>query len=204
MARRSKESEQSNVNPDDEANCLKDLTELKIELSKAMQPVARVRQKISSMWGRYQQLGIDKERMLRVYEDSLLDDPQAEWEKRTALAARLSIIKVEVDWEADGQGAFKDFGRSLQMASEESLNTLHLGRTRADGYNSGLAGGLRENNPAEPGTEHHVTWDAAWREGNEDRELAGKGDVEKASPRKRTSREQRVADQEAELTATDA
>lgn len=197
MARKPNPEEQSNVSPDDEANCLADLTALKLKLTQAMQPVARVRQEISSMWGRYEKLGIDKGRMKRVYEDSILDNPQDEWERRTALAARLNIIKINVEWEEGGQGSFADIGRSLQKASDAALGNIVHGRIRSDGYNSGLAGGLRENNPLMAGSEEHVIWDGCWIEGAEDRNLAGKGDFEPAEPRQRN-----LAD--AELSATDA
>ncbi len=178
MARKSKDVVETNISPDDEVGCLTEYTEL-------MSESARVRQKIATMFSRFSNMGVDTKGIKAAYKRAQSNDPTGDHKRQMALEARLGII--DIDWGEDGQG---DFGRSLNMPSESARLKLTLSQANADGYNSGYAGGLCEAPPGcEPGTEHHVKWLEGWYLGHADREAAGKGDVEKASPRSRKARE---------------
>lgn len=165
MVRKSKDAIQ-NVNPDDEVECLRLYTELTAE-------AARIGQRIATMFGRFNKLGVDTKGIKAAYKRAQAADPTKEHERQTALEIRLGIIKVT--WDDEGQGSFAD----MAMPSEDAMLQLALGQARFDGYNAGKGGRLKDSSPCEAGTEQHVLWLEGWEVGHEDRLAAGKGDIVK-------------------------
>ena len=117
-----------------------------------------------------------------AYSQAQKEDAEAIHRARTAALMRLGIIQFA----QDGQGNFLG-GLSVKMPSHQAQEKLALGRIKADGYNTGYAGGLIDANPWEPGTEGHVHWRAEFLKGAADRaeDKPEAADVVQAAPRKR-------------------
>lgn len=188
MARKSKaEAAKRNVNPDDEAACYADYEELRGEAS-------RVGQRIASMLERYKKMGVDTVSIKRAYAEAQKDDAQERHEAFTAMLVRLNVIT----WDEAGQANF-DKALDTGVMSEDGRRMIGRGRAKAAGYKAGNSGMQIDANPFDAGTEEHVCWVEQFHAGHAQRVEDGKGDVVKATPRKRTSREERVAAREAEI-----
>jgi hypothetical protein len=177
LAKKSKiaAAEAAPTNPDDEAECFRLYCEERSE-------IARIQQRIGLMLGRFSKMGVDTKSVKYAYSQAQKEDVEAVHKARTAVLMRLGIIAFA----GDGQGNFLG-GLSAQMPSQEAQEKLALGRVRADGYNTGYAGGLLDGNPCEPGTQAHVAWIEQFRKGAADRaeDKPEAKDVILAAPRKR-------------------
>lgn len=176
MAKKAKiAAAESNFNPDDEAACFTEYSEKRGE-------IARVQQSIARLFSRYEKLGVSPRAIKAAYIMAHKADATEEHRSVTATMMRLGIIEVE----ADGQGSFMA-GLNVSRPSPAMQKTLTLGRVRADGYNTGYAGGLVDACPHQPGTEEHVHWREQWTRGHADRLEAHpeKADIVQAAPRKR-------------------
>lgn len=176
MARKAKEAAaKPNVSPDDEAACYAELSDLNGQ-------IARIQQSKAVMLDRYKKLGVDTAAIKHAYALYQKDDPTGIHKSRTALLMRLGII----EFDEEGQGSFLG-GLSVEKPSPGARRKLELGRANSDGYNSGLAGALKDSSRYHAGTEEHVAWLEGWDLGHGDRVKAGKGDIVKAEPRKRAA-----------------
>jgi ribosome modulation factor len=178
MAKRSKP--ETNVSPDDEAACFQ-------EYSEKRGAIARIQQSIATMLERYKKMGVDTKAIKIAYAESQKEEPGADLREGIALMARLKIISFD----ADGQGSFLR-GLEVSPASEDALRLIALTKVQSDGFDTGMAGGLKDSNPWDAGTEPHVAWLEAWHEGHRERLKADPSlaTVTQASPRKRKAKEE--------------
>lgn len=178
MAKKPKQKElKPNVNPNDEADCF-------TRYDEGMAEIARVKQSLGTMLKNYEKMGVDTDAVKYAYRMSHKDEAQQIHRSRTATLARLGIIEVE--WEAGGQANFLK-GVTIEKPTGEAATKLILGRARADGYNSGLSGGLIGACKYGAGSEEFVVWRDGWQLGHSDRlEKNPEADkVTKSEPRKR-------------------
>ena len=176
MAKKAKqEALKPNVRPDDEAECFALYTEHRAEIS-------RINQKIQALFKRYENMGVDTDAVKYAYALSQKDDAADKHRRRTQAAARLGVI----DWDSDGQATMNRI-LAIEKPSPQMAKKLVLGRARADGYNTGFAGGLIGNCTFDPASEEFVVWREGWHQGAADRaEVKPEADGETApAPRRR-------------------
>lgn len=178
MARKSKKVVQQ-ASPDDEAACFAEYEEKRGEM-------ARLSGSIAKMLDRYKKMGVDTGAIKFSYAESQKENATERHKSRTAMLLRLQII----EWDTDGQSSLAP-GLSVEKMSPEAQEKIKLGRARRAGYVAGKAGVSSEANPHQAGTAEHVGWREQYFMGQADRP-AEKETVQKASPRKTTSREKRV------------
>lgn len=137
-----------------------------IELSTS---VARLNQKKKTNLGRYEAAGGDPDDIKYAHRMRNLDagEARAKIRQRAKVDGWLGLVAFD----AVGQGGFsKLFDGDVKIAKPvtPSSGKLEANKAMADGYNSGLAGGARDHNPHDAGTERHAKWDAGWLQGAED------------------------------------
>lgn len=87
MAKKSKSAAaESNVSPEDEAECFAEYADKKGQIS-------RVQQSIAAMFGRYEKLGVDTASIKFAYSQAQKQDATGIHRARTALMMRLNIIQ---------------------------------------------------------------------------------------------------------------
>jgi ribosome modulation factor len=93
-----------------------------------------------------------------------MDDPLGYLRGITKTAAILRIIPTDV--EGSGQISFLP---AFEPPGPEADAKVAMSRVRADGYNTGKAGGVIDGCPFDPGTEEFVVWRDHWEDGATDR-----------------------------------
>ncbi len=185
MARKARaEAAQSNVNPDDIADCFTEYTEGRAR-------IAREQQKLATMLGNYEKKGVDRKAIKNAYAAAGKDKAEAAAQHRRN-SDYLQILQI-IEVEPNGQANF-DAGlvqaTIIPKPSPEASERLFLARAFNDGYNSGLAGGKIDGCSFQVGSEAFVRWRDGWTDGHADR-LARNPDADKvtqAAPRKKGKR----------------
>lgn len=180
MAKRAKEAEAEpkNVDPNEVAACYAEYTSL-------MSDSARLGQKMATMLGRYEKMGVDKKSIKHAYKMASQDPDEArsQHERNTEYLQMLGIVT----WDKDGQAGFAETLAPVAMPSPKLSERVRVARAHSDGFNSGLAGGSIDNCQFSPGSEEFVSWRDGWSDGHSDR-LARNPDADKAkvaTPRKK-------------------
>lgn len=159
MARRAKEQERPNVNPDDVAACYAEYSGLRADQ-------ARLNQRIQVTLGRYEKLGVDPVAIKHAYTVAAKDprEAAAQHKRNSEYLALLEIIRFD----DEGQGNFVA-GLTVAKPSQEASAKVRAARAHADGYNSGLAGGTADGNPFAAGSAEFVQWIHGHSDGRADR-----------------------------------
>lgn len=184
-------TDKPNAKIDDVAECFLEIKELNSS-------IARLNQKKGATYSRYKNMGVDTDAVRECIKLEQQEDA-AEWIKRVAqTAAILRIVPTET--ESDGQVSFSPVF-STEGVTPAMASRLALMQAFWEGHDAGLSGGAEADNKFEPGTESFVNWVKGYRDGWEERSARkpGSENVTKAPTevRKKTSREQRVADRAA-------
>lgn len=176
MARKPKDELRENLKADDVSECYADYAD-------DMGQIARISQRIKTRFADFRKIGGDPKNIQMAYKLEHMDDALGYLRGITKTAAILRIIPTET--EDDGQVSFLP---AFEFPSPEADAKVAMARVRADGYNSGKAGGVIENCPFTAGTEEFVVWRDFWEDGASDRAkmkaIRGKN-VEAASTEKR-------------------
>lgn len=183
-----------NASPDDVSACYAEFVSLKSD-------VARLGQRIAAMFNRYEKQGVNPKAIKAAY---------AKAQKDPTEAARFHLIETEylnllgiIDVDDQGQGHFAQMlGPQKPKPSTEAQARLAAVRAHTDGYNSGLAGGGKDNNPHDAGTEPHVKWIEGWHDGYADR-LAKNPDGDKIKSLDASRKRREPKPVAAETTAAD-
>lgn len=177
MARKPTDELRENLKPDDVANCYSDYSE-------DMRQIARISNRIKVRFADFKKIGGDPKNIQAAYKLENMDDPVAYLHGITKTAAILRIIPTET--EGSGQVSFLP---AFEAPSPEGDARVAMARARADGYNTGKAGGVIDNCPFNPGTEEFVAWRDQWEDGAADRAkmkaVRARTNVEAASTERR-------------------
>lgn len=171
MAKKPKGSHVSNVSPDDIIACFSEISSIEAD-------AARLGQRKATTFARYEKLGVDRKAIKRALQLAQKDPAEvaAQHQRDTEYLVILEITSFGVD----GQG---DFSAGLTVAPAKKptatgAKQLERAKVNMDGYNTGLAGGNKENCKHHAGTEQHVWWLEAYADGYADRQ-ARKPDADK-------------------------
>jgi ribosome modulation factor len=157
LARKPREELRENLKPDDVAECYADYAD-------DMSQIARISNRIKVRFADFRKIGGDPKNIQMAYKLENMDDALGYLQGITKTAAILRIIPTET--EGSGQVSFLP---AFEQPSPEADAKVAMARVRADGYNSGRAGGVIDNCPFKAGTEEFVTWRDHWEDGASDR-----------------------------------
>ena len=156
MARK-KEDLRENLKADDVAECYADYAD-------DMSQIARIGQRIKTRFASFRKIGGDPKNIQMAYKLENMDDALGYLQGITKTAAILRIIPTEV--EGSGQ---VNFLPAFDQLSPEADAKVAMARVRADGYNTGNAGGVIDGCPFTAGSEEFVVWRDHWEDGATDR-----------------------------------
>jgi hypothetical protein len=165
----------STAKPEDAAECFLEAREIKSSM-------ARMSQKLSALYGRYENLGVDTlsiKECLKLEKDK---NPPARLKRIMVMAAILNVIPTET--EKDGQISVMP-GLSVTGLNEATKEKIALANAYNDGYNTGLVAGSETNNKYPPGSEHRVKWSLGHIDGQAQRAIKRAGKPEKVAKQKR-------------------
>lgn len=156
--------------PEDAAECFLEAREIKSSM-------ARMSQKLSALYARYENLGVDTlsvKDCLKLERDK---NPPARLKRIMVMAAILNVIPTET--EKDGQLSVMP-GLSVTGLNDATREKIALANAYNDGYNTGLVAGSETNNKYEPGSELRVKWSLGHIDGQAQRAIKRAGKPEKA------------------------
>ena len=156
MARK-KEDLRENLKADDVAECYADYAD-------DMSQIARIGQRIKTRFAEFRKIGGEPKNIQMAYKLENMDDALGYLQGITKTAAILRIIPTEV--EGSGQ---VNFLPAFDQLSPEADAKVAMARVRADGYNTGKAGGVIDGCPFTAGSEEFVVWRDHWEDGATDR-----------------------------------
>lgn len=152
-----KVSVSTNVNPDDVIGCFNEYSSLRGD-------AARLGQRIDKMLARYENQGVDRAAIKRMYALSQKDPAEVahQQQRDREYAEWLDIVTVD----ETGQSGFAEAltSASKPQPSMEAKQKLTEARAYGDGFNTGKAGGLLEANRHPAGSAEHERWVLGWRD----------------------------------------
>lgn len=155
----------ANHRPEDAAECFLEARELK-------QSIARLSQKLSATYARFENLGVDTESVKECLKLAKHEDAPGKLRRIMTMAAILSIIPTST--EKDGQISVMP-GLTVKGIDAATKEKLALAQAYNDGYNTGLDGGSETNNKYAAGTEHRVKWSLGHIDGQAQRAIRKPG-----------------------------
>lgn len=167
----SPESQLPNAKPEDAAECFLEAREIKSSM-------ARLSQRLSALYGRYENLGVDTLAIKDCLKLERDENPPGRLKRIMTMAAILNVIPTET--EEDGQINVMP-GLTVTGLSDSMKQKIALANAYNDGYNTGMVGGSESNNKYEPGSEFRVKWSLGHIDGQAQRAIKRAGKPEKVS-----------------------
>jgi uncharacterized protein (UPF0335 family) len=166
-----------NTRPEDAAECFLTAKDLK-------RRIAQLSQTLSATYARFENMGVDVESVKECLKLEKHDDPPGKMRRIMTMAAILDLIPTAT--EASGQMTILP-GLTIKGLDASTKEKVSLAQAYNDGYNTGLSGGVEDNNRFDAGSEHRVKWSLGHIDGQAQRAInkPGSENVVHASTEKR-------------------